>query len=100
MIRLELEYKANKMEKICNDSSYARRIYGDDMAVLIRHRLNEIEAAASIDFMLKFQIGKCHELQGDRKGEYALYLVHPFRLIVKKGNIENTCIICKIEDYH
>ncbi|MFI3140783.1 MAG: hypothetical protein R3Y27_00570 [Clostridia bacterium] len=74
------------------------------MASKIHQRINELQGIDSVDSLLKFKIGNCHELKGDRVGEFAMDLTQPYRLIFIKKDDE-TCIInivqvTSIEDYH
>ena len=51
--------------------------------------------------MIKFKIGRCHPLEGDRNGQYAMDLIHPQRLILKKkGNEIQVAKVMEIIDYH
>ena len=71
------------------------------MAGKIIQRVNELTAADSVEMLLKYQIGRCHSLKGDRKGQFAMDLVHPFRLVFEKsGNKIQVAKIIEIEDYH
>jgi proteic killer suppression protein len=71
------------------------------MATLIHQRVDEIKAATSVEMLVQFSIGRCHPLQGDRKGEYAIDLVHPYRLIIEQEDDEIKFVrIINIEDYH
>lgn len=37
--------------------------------------------------MIQFRIGRCHPLHNNRKGQYAVDLVHPYRLVFEiNGN--------------
>jgi proteic killer suppression protein len=89
------------LKKVCENYSKAQKKYGIAMASKIHQRINEIEAANSVDMLVSFGIGRCHQLSGNRKGEYAMDLVHPYRLIIEQVNekIEFVRII-NIEDYH
>ncbi len=49
------------------------------MANLIRRRLDDIDAAANLEEIRN--LGRCHELHGNRKGQFSVDLVHPQRLI-------------------
>lgn len=67
----------------------------------IHHRVDEIEAADTVEMMIQFHIGRCHPLTRDRKGQYAVDLVHPYRLIFeKKGGEIQIANIVEIVDYH
>lgn len=86
---------------MCTDAQVATRKYGPEMAELIHQRIGEMEAADSVEFMIKYRIGRCHPLQGNRKGEYAVDLVHPRRLVfTKKGDEIQIARVIEIVDYH
>ncbi len=71
------------------------------MAGLIHLRMDQLKSAPTVEMLLKQSIGRCHSLQGDRKGEYAMDLVHPYRLVFEQKGIDLRVIrINKIEDYH
>lgn len=71
------------------------------MAAKISQRIGELKAAVSVEMLVQFQIGRCHPLKGNRKGEFAMDLVHPFRLVFEKnGNDIQLVRITAIEDYH
>lgn len=99
--QLQISYKNKKIERICTDTSYARKKHGIDMAKKIHQRINEIKASNDVENMLRYGIGRCHELKGDKSGEYAVDLVHPYRLIfsVKRNEIV-IALIKEIIDYH
>lgn len=98
---MKILYKTNKLEKVCTVYSAAVKEYGPRQAELIYRRLQEIEASDSVDMMIQYGIGRCHPLKGNRKGEFAVDLEHPYRLIfVKVGNDLQLVKIIEISDYH
>ena len=98
---MEITYKNRKLEKICTIASETVKFHGKSMAEKIHQRIGEISSAETLEEMLKFKIGGCHPLTGDRAGEYGLYLVHPRRLVFKmvKNKINVVCIL-EVVDYH
>ena len=98
---LKIEYKSKKLEKVCTDAKTAEKQYGRQMAEKIQLRIDQITAADSIGMLVQLHIGRCHALTGDRKGQYAMDLVQPYRLVFqeKNGNIEVAQIL-EIIDYH
>jgi proteic killer suppression protein len=71
------------------------------MAGKISQRMQELRSADNVEMLLQFSIGRCHKLKGNKKGEYAMDLVHPYRLIfIKKESILQFVKIRRIEDYH
>lgn len=77
-------------------------------------RLSELKAAPTLKDVSHLPPQRCHELIGDRKGEFSVDLVHPYRLLFvpdhtpvprkEDGGIETnlvTAILIKeIEDTH
>lgn len=96
-----IEYKSRRIEKLCTDAYEAEKKHGKEMAEKIQLRVDQIEAATSVQEMVQFRIGRCHQLTGDRKNQYAVDLVHPYRLVFeKKGKGIQIAYIREIVDYH
>lgn len=71
------------------------------MAEKLQLRMDQIEAATSVEMMLQFNIGRCHPLTGNRKKQYAVDLTHPYRLVFeKRGTEAQIAYIMEIVDYH
>lgn len=71
------------------------------MANKIDQRIGEITASDTVEFMMQFRIGRCHKLHNNRKGQYAVDLVHPYRLVFEiNGNEIQIANIMEIVDYH
>ena len=98
---MEITYKNNKIRKICTDIKVAEKTYGAQRAEKIDMRIGEISAADTVEMMIQFRIGRCHPLTQNRKGQYAMDLVHPYRLVFEKnGNEIQIANILEIVDYH
>ena len=98
---MEITYKNNKIRKICTDIKVAEKTYGAQMAEKIDMRIGEISASDTVEMMIQFRIGRCHPLTQNRKGQYAMDLVHPYRLVFEKnGNEIQITNILEIVDYH
>ena len=102
--RLLTTFKSKKLERVCTSDKEAVKAYGMKMAEKIVQRMAEIHAADSVDCLLTYRIGRCHELHGNLEGTLAMDLVHPHRLLfTRDGRIQGieTVKITKIEDdYH
>ncbi len=71
------------------------------MAELIHLRIDQLNAAETVEEMINFSIGRCHQLNGNGEGQYALDLVHPYRLIFVKIDDQIQIVkIIEIVDYH
>ena len=98
---MKITYKNKKIEKICTVASAAEKKYGQEMADKIQLRIDQIQASNTVEMMMEHRIGRCHPLKQNRKGQYAVDLVHPYRLVFEKndGRIQ-IAIILEIIDYH
>jgi plasmid maintenance system killer protein len=107
-------YKTTKFEKECNEAKLMVRKHGQPRAKLLQKRLTELRAAAVLEDIRTLPQARCHELRENRKGELAVDLDHPYRLIFEPadepiptkpdGGLDWTKVttirILGIEDYH
>lgn len=87
--------------KICMDAKIADRTYGNEMSQKIQMRIDEIRAVDTVEEIIQYRIGRCYPLSNNRKGQYAVDLVHPYRLVFEKhGSEVQIAHIMEIVDYH
>ncbi len=77
---MDIHFDNSKLERDCNSQHALTKRYGQRMSALIRRRLDDLDAADTLEDMRHLP-GRCHELLGDRAGQLSLDLVHPQRLI-------------------
>jgi len=109
-ITMELRFKTKKLKKQCEVPDEAKIIYGSKIGNKLTQRVTELAAASNLDDIAKIPAARLHKLEGSRKNEYAIDLVHPFRLVItpfQEGNAEVSSLssisIVRIEevtDYH
>lgn len=58
-----------------------RATFGKPLAERLQQRLAELRAADTLEDISRLPPARCHELSQDRKGQLAIDLVHPKRLI-------------------
>lgn len=98
---MKITYKTRKIEKVCTIASEAKKAYGIQMALIIHQRIDELCAFESVEELIRYKIGRCHKLSGDRKDQYAMDLIHPFRLVFEQiGNEIQIAKVLEIIDYH
>ena len=61
------------------------KAFGKDQTKKLQARLDDLQAALTLEVMRPLP-GRCHELKGDRKGQLALSLKEPYRLIFEPAN--------------
>ncbi len=111
---MNIGFKNKKLCKTFSSSAGLHTAYGGKMAKTIMNRMAVLQAAPTLEDVTHLPPEKRHELKGNRKGQYAVYLKHPFRLVFipdhdpvpKKPDAGDdlsqiTAItILKVEDYH
>jgi len=111
---LDVSFKDKKLAKTCNSEKALVRAFGKANARKIMRRLTLLEAAASLSDVPVTPPTRRHELKGDRKGQFAIDVQHPFRVVLEPahepvptkddGGIDLDAVtaieIITIEDYH
>ena len=98
---MEIIYNNKKLKKICTDASAAERVYGLAMAEKIHGCIDVLMAAERVELLESRRIKGCHKLKGNRRNQYAMHLVEPFRLVfIVTGNLVQIACIKEIVDYH
>lgn len=104
-------FRTRPLHAIGNDAKAARKALGKRSADLLRRRLDDLRASGSLEAMRHLP-GRCHELKGDRAGQFAVDLEHPKRLVFEPlegvrgadGSLDwssvKTIEIVDIVDYH
>jgi proteic killer suppression protein len=80
---VEITFTSRKLQKDCNSEKEMRRRFGKLLADRLQQRLAELKAADTLEDIHRLPPARCHELSQDRKGQLAVDVVHPKRLIFK-----------------
>lgn len=83
---MDILFKTPKLQKECIDSKQMLKRHGPLRSKLLQKRLTELRAATVLEDMFRLPQARCHELRGDRKGQLAVDLDHPYRLIFEVAN--------------
>ena len=107
---MKLVYKTNRIKSQCEDPKKAQKEYGTGIGTKLTQRIEELRAATSLLDIKFIPSTRLHRLKGTRSDEYAIDLVHPFRLIIKplvesSGDLNklqsiNIVRIEEVTDYH
>ena len=79
-------FKTHKLQKICNKENEAVKKLGLKMARKLQQRLMELSAAPCLDDISQLPPPKCHQLTGNRTGQFSVDLDQPYRLIFIPAN--------------
>lgn len=79
---MDIAFTNHLLHKCANDHRYAHRKLGPQRAKKYLLRLQQLRAAACLADLRNVPQASFHELTGDRKGEIACNVDHPYRLIL------------------
>jgi len=112
VLAIEITFADKKLRESCSMEAACRRRFGENCRILQR-RLATLLAAETLADMSTVP-GRCHALNADRSGQYAVQLWGPFRLVFEPdhspmpldphGGIDISQVtkirILEIVDYH
>ena len=106
-------YEHRQLQKAASEYKEAVREWGSENAKKLFLRIQQIQAASTLDEMLNMPGARFHALAHNRKGQFAIDLKHPLRLIIKPaepvprmpdGGIDvsrvTEILIVEVVDYH
>lgn len=110
---MKIQFSNNKIAKKLENASAIKKHFGD-MAKKISMRLDDIRAVPNLAVLKQIPQAGCHELKGNRKGEWAVSISVNHRLIfeldhnpipLKEDGAIDEIVITDIvvtgtEDYH
>ena len=111
---MEILFKTRKLQKQMNSETELVREYGRTNARLIMRRMLVLQAAECLADVPRKSPDRCHALSGKRKGQYAVDVQHPYRIIMEPataplpllddGSMDlgrvTSIRILGVEDYH
>lgn len=97
-----IEFANNKVERICNDANYAKKLLPPKVCNSLQILMIRLASYESFDCFYKFAVLKkyrAHELQGDKKGIISLSIDYSYRmeLKIKVEKIGNQDVITILE---
>ena len=105
---MEIDFRTSKHKKLYQDYNRLKGKYGELQAELIITRINEFKAAENLYDIQCLPQAKLHKLGQNRKGQFAVSIKHPYRIILQpfNGDMLDLKTITSIEileiyiDYH
>ena len=83
---MEVSFWTKKLQKVCSSEKAMLKEFGPQMAKKLKQRVAELAAAGTLEDMRHLPAARCHELSQDRKGQLAVDLVHPPRLVFEPNH--------------
>jgi proteic killer suppression protein len=82
---VEISFASTRLRKTCESKKELQQLHGTACAKKAMARLLDLAAAPALEEFRRLP-GRCHELDGDRKGQLALDLADGKRLIFEPAN--------------
>jgi toxin HigB-1 len=91
---MEVQFRTRKLLKHYENHNEAEKAYGIPVARRYIERINIIKQTRDMNELMQLPGLRCHELKGDRKGQYAIKLTGFYRIIftVIGKKLEVACI--------
>jgi toxin HigB-1 len=91
---MEVQFRTRKLQKQYENHREAERSFDPQVARRYIERVNIIKQARDIEELQKLPGLRCHELIGDRQGQWSIKLTGFYRLIFTLGGelLEIVCI--------
>lgn len=83
---MEISFDSRKMQKAFNCERELIRVYGSNMAKKIKNRMALLAAAENLEHVPTTPPCRRHELGQNRKGQFAVDLEQPHRLIFRPNH--------------
>ncbi len=83
---MEVVFRSSKLQRLCCSEKQCNRKWGPENGRLIRRRLADLNAAENLADLWKLPQTRLHALKGDRDGQFAVDIKHPYRLIFRPAH--------------
>lgn len=98
---MKISFRNHKIERTCTDANYCCKVLSQKMQIKVFQCMAILRSAKNIKDIESFHINGCHKLKGDRKGQYAMNLVQPFRFVFSICDDSGTsALVIDFIDYH
>ena len=82
---MNVTFSSKKLWEESNNQRLLQKRHGQKRAKRIIQRLSDLKASEVLEDM-RYVPGRCHELRGNRAGQFSLDLDHPYRLLFESAN--------------
>ena len=111
---MDIAFRTKRLMRTFNSEKALKKKYGDRMARAIRSRLAVLKNARTLSLVPATTPDRLHALIAERKGQYAVDLIHPYRLtfvpahdsasLREDGSLDRAKVtaitIIEVVDYH
>ena len=88
------------LERCAFEKGQAERRWGSDVGPRYVDRIAELMAIPDWEGIAQRKAYRLHQLEGQRRGEWAISLTGRWRLVIARGGGDHEVLILNVEDYH
>ena len=97
---MEITFRTRQLRRCYEESARAIQLWGPDVARKFIARIKQLQAIANFQQAYHLRAMELHPLKGARKGELSITLTGRWRLIVTKGENEESVIIEEVSNHY
>ncbi len=97
---MEVKFRTRQLRQCCEESTRAIRQWGPEVGRKFITRIKQLQAIASVQEAYNIKAMGLHPLKGSRKGELSITLTGRWRLIVTKGESEDSVVIEEVSNHY
>ena len=97
---MEVSFRTARLRRNYEESARAIRQWGPDVGRKYITRINQSYAVRDLQEAYNIRSLRLHPLKGAREGELSIYLTGWWRLIVTKGDTEESVIIREVSNHY
>ena len=97
---MEIYFRTNLLRRNYEESARARRAWGPEVGQRYVTRINELRRITNFHAVYNIRSMRLHPLTGDMAGKLSLYLTGAWRLIVTKGDTEESLIVEEVSNHY
>ena len=83
---MDIAFRTRKLAKVFNEANALQKTYGARMARVIMMRMAVLRAAHNLGLVPTTPPERRHQLSGYRNEQFAVDLVHPYRLVFEPNH--------------
>ena len=83
---MDIYFSTKKLQKICSQEKEMNKALGAKCAEKLKQRMMELRAADALSDISHLPPPRCHELFGERSGQFSVDLEQPHRLLFIPAN--------------
>ena len=97
---MDVGFRTNELRRCFEEHSRAERKWGRPVGRTYVQRIEALLAASDWSTVRRIQSLRAHQLKGKRKGEWALDLNGPWRLVVTVAEDESTVTVREVTNHY